>query len=98
MIKITSIVSFDVQIIFWMGVVFELPVVAFFLAKIGILNWRWLAKQWKWGIIGSVVLAAAITPTPDPINCLIVTAPICLLYLLSIVTAWIASLGRKSNA
>lgn len=95
-IKIGSLISFDVQIIFWMGVVFELPVIAFFLAKIGILNYRWLARQWKWGLVGAVVLAAVITPTPDPINCIIVAAPICLLYLLSIVTAWIARPGRKS--
>ena len=73
-IKIGSLISFEVQIIFWMGVVFELPVVAFFLAKIGILNYRWLAKQWRWGFVGSIVLAAVITPTPDPINCTIVAA------------------------
>jgi sec-independent protein translocase protein TatC len=97
-IRIGNLVSFEVQIIFWMGVVFELPVVAFFLAKIGILNYRWLAKQWRWGFLGSIVLAAVITPTPDPINCAIVAVPICLLYLLSIITAWIARPGRKSNA
>lgn len=96
-IKIGSLISFDVQIIFWMGVVFELPVVAFFLGKIGILNYRWLAKQWRWGFLGSVVLAAIITPTPDPINCAIVAAPICLLYLLSIVAAWIAKPGKKAT-
>ena len=78
--------------------VFELPVVAFFLAKIGILNYRWLARQWRWGLVGSIVLAAVITPTPDPINCAIVALPICLLYLLSIVAAWIARPGRQPAA
>jgi sec-independent protein translocase protein TatC len=96
-IKISSLISFDVQIIFWMGVVFELPVVAFFLAKIGILDYRWLAKQWRWGFLGSVVLAAVVTPTPDPINCAIVALPICLLYLLSIVAAWIARPGKRAT-
>lgn len=95
MIKIGSLISFEVQILFWMGVVFELPVVAFFLAKIGIVNYRWLARQWRWGLVGSIVLAAVITPTPDPINCAIVALPICLLYLLSIVAAWIARPGRQ---
>jgi sec-independent protein translocase protein TatC len=97
-IKIGSLIMFEVQIIFWMGVVFELPVVTFFLAKIGILNYRWLAKQWKWAFIGAFVLGAVITPTPDPINCTIVSLPIYLLYLLSILTAWIARPGRKSTA
>jgi sec-independent protein translocase protein TatC len=97
-IKIGSLIMFEVQIIFWMGVVFELPVVTFFLAKIGILNYRWLAKQWKWAFIASFVIGAVITPTPDPINCTIVSVPIYLLYLLSILTAWIARPGRKSTA
>ena len=97
-IKIGSLISFEVQIIFWMGVVFELPVVTFFLAKIGILNYRWLAKQWKWAFIGAFVIGAVITPTPDPINCTIVSLPIYLLYLLSILTAWIARPGQKATA
>jgi len=97
-IKIGSLISFEVQIIFWMGVVFELPVVTFFLSKIGILNHRWLAKQWKWAFVGSFVIGAAITPTPDPINCTIVSVPVFLLYLLGILTAWIARPGKKSPA
>jgi len=97
-IKIGSLIMFEVQIIFWMGVVFELPVVTFFLAKIGILNYRWLAKQWKWAFIGAFIIGAVITPTPDPINCTIVSLPIYLLYLLSILTAWIARPGQKATA
>jgi sec-independent protein translocase protein TatC len=97
-IRIGNLVSFEVQIIFWMGIVFELPVVTFFLAKIGILNYRSLIKQWKWAFIGAFVLGAIITPTPDPINCTIVSVPIFLLYLLSIVTAWIGRPGKKSTA
>jgi sec-independent protein translocase protein TatC len=97
-INIGNLISFEVQIIFWMGVVFELPVLTFFLAKIGILNYRWLAKQWKWAFIGSFVLGAVITPTPDPINCTIVSVPIFLLYLLGIATAWLGRRGKKSTA
>jgi sec-independent protein translocase protein TatC len=97
-INIGNLISFEVQIIFWMGVVFELPVLTFFLSKIGILNYRWLAKQWKWAFIGSFVLGAVITPTPDPINCTIVSVPIFLLYLLGIATAWLGRRGKKSTA
>jgi sec-independent protein translocase protein TatC len=97
-IKIGNLISFEVQIIFWMGVVFELPVLTFFLSKMGILNHRWLAKQWKWAFIGAFVLGAVITPTPDPINCTIVSVPIFLLYLLGIVTAWLGRRGQKSTA
>jgi sec-independent protein translocase protein TatC len=97
-IRIGNLISFEVQIIFWMGVVFELPVLTFFLSKIGILNHRWLMKQWKWAFIGAFVIGAVITPTPDPINCTIVSLPIFLLYLLGIVTAWLGRRGQKSTA
>jgi sec-independent protein translocase protein TatC len=97
-IRIGNLISFEVQIIFWMGIVFELPVVTFFLAKIGILNYRSLVKQWKWAFIGAFVAGAVITPTPDPINCTIVSVPIFLLYLLGIATAWLGRPGRKSTA
>ncbi len=97
-IKIGSLIMFEVQIIFWMGVVFELPVVTFFLAKIGILKHQWLIKQWKWAFVGSFVIGAVITPTPDPINCTIVSVPIFLLYLLGIVTAWLGRRGKQATA
>ena len=94
-IRIGNLISFEVQIMFWMGVVFEIPVLTFFLSKISILDYRWLAKQWKWAFIGAFVLGAVITPTPDPINCTVVSLPIFLLYLLGIVTAWIGRRGKK---
>jgi len=97
-IRLGNLISFEVQIIFWMGVVFELPVLTFFLSKIGILNYRWLIKQWKWAFIGAFVLGAIITPTPDPINCTIVSVPIFLLYLLGIATAWLGRRGKKDTA
>ena len=97
-IRIGNLISFEVQIIFWMGVVFELPVVTFFLSKIGILTHRWLIKQWKWAFIGAFIIGAVITPTPDPINQTIVSIPVFLLYLLGILTAWIGRRGKKSPA
>ena len=97
-IRITNLISFEVQIIFWMGVVFELPLVTFFLAKIGLLTHQWLAKQWKWGFIGAFIIGAVITPTPDPLNQTVVSIPIFLLYLLGILTAWIGRRGKESPA
>ena len=97
-IRITNLISFEVQIIFWMGVVFEIPVVTFFLAKIGILTHGWLLKQWKWAFVGAFIIGALITPTPDPINQTIVSVPVFLLYLLGILTAWIGRQGQKSPA
>ena len=97
-IRIGNLISFEVQIIFWMGVVFEIPVVTFFLAKIGLLTHGWLIKQWKWAFIGAFIIGAVITPTPDPINQTIVSIPVFLLYLLGILTAWIGRRGKESPA
>jgi len=89
-IKIGNYISFVIQIVFYMGLVFELPVIAFFLAKIGIVSHQWLGRQRKWAFVLAFVLAAIITPTPDPINQTIVAVPIILLYELSIWLAWVA--------
>jgi sec-independent protein translocase protein TatC len=90
MIRIGNYVSFVVQIVFYMGLVFELPVIMFFLAKIGVVSHKWLGKQRKWAFVAAFILAAIITPTPDPINQTIVAVPIILLYELSIWLAWFA--------
>ena len=90
MIRIGNYVSFVVQIVFYMGLVFELPVIIFFLAKIGVVSHKWLGRQRKWAFVAAFILAAIITPTPDPINQTIVAVPIILLYELSIWLAWFA--------
>ena len=90
MIRIGNYVSFVVQIVFSMGLVFELPVIVFFLAKIGVVSHQWLGRQRKWAFVAAFILAAIITPTPDPINQTIVAVPIVLLYELGIWLAWFA--------
>lgn len=97
MISIGSYISFITRMLFWIGVVFELPVIIFFLAKIGVVNHQWLQKQLKWAFVGAFVLGAIITPTPDPINQTIVAGPIFILYVISIGLAWIARRPKKET-
>jgi len=91
--SVTNYVSVVTQLLFWVGVVFEIPLVMFFLSKIGILSPQWAIKKWKWAVILSVILGAVITPTPDPINQALVAAPILLLYFLGCFLAWVARRG-----
>jgi sec-independent protein translocase protein TatC len=65
----------------------------FFLSKIGILSPQWAIKRWKWAVILAFVLGAIITPTPDPVNQTLVSAPIVLLYLFGCFLAWVARKG-----
>ncbi|MDP6631894.1 MAG: twin-arginine translocase subunit TatC [Dehalococcoidales bacterium] len=74
------------------GLVFEMPVVTTFLARIGIIKPNWLSDRRKPAIIVAFILAAMITPTIDPINQTIIAVPLIGLYEMSI---WLAKLAYK---
>ena len=82
--------SFVTGLMFWIGLSFETPLIIFFLAKVRVVNYRMLIHGWRVAILAIAVLAAVITPTPDPVNMSIVMVPLILLYGLSIVLARIA--------
>ena len=80
-----------------MAVVFQLPTVVFFLAKLNLVSARFLWSKGKYAILLAFIIGAVVTPTGDPINQTIFAAPIVILYFLSIVIAWIvAPKGRKA--
>lgn len=85
--------SFVTGLMFWIGLSFETPLIIFFLAKVRVLDARMLIRGWRVAILAIAVLAAVITPTPDPVNMSVVMVPLVLLYGLSIVLAWFA--GRS---
>ena len=92
-IRISNYAGLMLRLLFWMGIVFETPVVLFFLSKIGIVNSEFLAKQRRYAILIAFVLGAIITPTFDPINQTLVALPIIGLYESGI---WITKFsGRK---
>lgn len=96
-IKIGNYISLVTRLLVAIGVVFELPVVTTFLAKLGVVSPQTLARQRKWAIIGAFILAAVITPTVDPINQSLVAVPLIVLYEMSI---WLAKLvyRRRTEA
>jgi len=79
------------------GASFELPMAVYILARAGIVDSRMLIKGWRYAIVGIAILAAVVTPTPDPVNMGIVAAPLFGLYLLSIVLAFFAQRRRKKR-
>ena len=82
--------SFVANLLFWIGVSFELPLFVYFLAKLGIISDKTLRKNRKYAVIVIAVLAAVITPTIDPLNMALVMGPLILLYELGILLARIA--------
>jgi sec-independent protein translocase protein TatC len=84
MIRVGDYLGFVTTILFWMGVSFETPIVIFFLAKTRIVNVRRLSSYRKYAILVAFVLAAVITPTPDPLNQSLVAIPLWILYEIGI--------------
>jgi sec-independent protein translocase protein TatC len=73
-------IAFYLALMMGLGLAFQLPVIMFVLAKIGIVTPANMRKWRKFAFLGIVVLAAIITPTTDPINLALVVAPLTILY------------------
>ena len=83
-IKIGNYISIVSRLLLAIGLVFQMPVITTFLARLGIITSKWLSSKRKFAIIFAFILAAIITPTFDPLNQTLVAAPIIVLYEMSI--------------
>src|SRR3954462_14820964 len=81
-----------------MAIVFQMPTLVFFLAKMGLVSARWLWDNLKYAILVIFILAAVLTPSGDPWNQSVFAAPMFLLYLLSIVIAWLVAPSKTASA
>ena len=97
-IRIGSYTNLMLSLLFWMGIVFETPVVLFFLSRIGVVTPELLTKSRRYAIVASFILGAIITPTFDPINQTLVAAPIVVLYEVGILLSRIGRRGRRVAA
>jgi len=79
--------EFITHIMFWMGLSFEMPLVVFILAKLNFLEAHQLIRNWRYAFVAAAVIAAAVTPTIDPINMMLVMFPLLGLYVISIILA-----------
>jgi sec-independent protein translocase protein TatC len=90
-----SYYGFVTGLMFWLGLFFEFPLVIYVLTSIGFVKPRVLAQQWRLAIVIISILAAAITPTIDPVNMALVMLPMSLLYFISIGLSHVAYAGRR---
>ncbi len=91
--SVKQYLSFSTKLLFAFGMVFELPVVIFFLAKMGIVTPAYLRKKRKYAILLAFVFGAILTP-PDVMTQLMMAVPLVLLYEIGIV---VARLARKKK-
>jgi sec-independent protein translocase protein TatC len=94
----SSYISFVTGILFWIGITFEFPLVIYVLTLMGIVQPGSLLKYWRFAVVIIAVIAAAITPTVDPVNMSLVMGPMILLYFSSIALGYLALVGRNRRA
>lgn len=85
-------IGFATTFMLWLGISFQLPLIVYFLGRFGIISAKNLRDHWRFAIVGVAVLAAAITPSIDPVTMLLTMLPLVLLYFLSIA---LATLGQR---
>jgi len=84
---IAAYISFVLTFLFGMGIIFETPLIMFVTAKLGIMSARKYVSYWKHAVIIIFLVAAVVTPTPDPLTMTLVATPLLLLYGLGILLA-----------
>jgi sec-independent protein translocase protein TatC len=89
--------AFITGLMLWIGLFFEFPLVIYVLTSIGLVQPKFLAEQWRLAVVIIAVIAAAITPTVDPVNMGLVMAPMILLYFISIGLSYLAYAGRREK-
>ena len=97
MIRIGNYVNLMLSLLFWMGIVFELPIILFFLSRIGVVSPEFLVRNRRWAIVIAFVLGAIITPTLDPINQAFVAGPIIVLYEVGVLLSKVGARMRERN-
>jgi sec-independent protein translocase protein TatC len=94
-ITIEEYTGFFMSVILGLGISFELPVLIFFLAMFGIVSPQFLWKNIRYAILAVFLVAAIITPSPDPWTMCIYAIPMLALYLVGIAVAWWVHPSRK---
>ena len=96
--KLEDVFGLYTKMLIGMGLVFQMPTIVYFLARIKLITARFLAKHFKYAFLIIFVVAAVITPTGDMMTQAIFAAPMVGLYLLSIAIAWIVGPKRIGDA
>lgn len=80
MLSMSSYLTLSSQLLLAFGLVFELPVVIFFLARMGVVDYKWLAKNRKYALLAAFIVGGILTPSPDVFSQISVAVPFYVLY------------------
>ncbi len=93
-IRISEYMNLVMTLMIWLGVIFEIPLVMFFLVKVRMLSYERLKRLRRYLLLAAPFLSIFITPTFDPLNMLLVFVPIVVLYEVGLLLAWLAQPGK----
>jgi sec-independent protein translocase protein TatC len=93
--QVTAYIRLVTLMVAAFGVGFTIPVLLVFLQLIGVLQPQTLLRAWRYAIVGTFIVAAAITPSGDPISLLALSVPMIVLYFVAILIGWIVQRRRR---
>ena len=97
-IRITEYMGLVLAMLFWLGIVFELPLAMFLLAKLRVVSYQRIKKFRRYVPLAALFFGAIITPTADIVNSMLVTVPIILLFEFGAFLAWLARAKKERKA
>ena len=96
-ITVEEYFSLMLKLLLGIGAVFEMPTLIFFLSRMGLITSRWMLKHFKYAVLVVFIVAALITPSPDPLSQTILAGPMLALYTFGILIAFIFGKERKTR-
>ena len=97
MISVVEYFDLFVNVMLGIGLVFEMPIIIFFLTLLRLASPRFLLAHSRYAILGIVILAAIVTPTPDIFNLMLFATPMCLLFYVGIFASYLLVLKREGK-
>lgn len=97
LISINEYFDMFVNVTLGIAVVFELPILIFFLTLLRVVTPKFLISHSRYAILGIVILAAIITPTPDVFNLMLFATPMCILFYAGIFASYLLVLKRENR-
>jgi sec-independent protein translocase protein TatC len=97
MVTITEYFDLFVNVVLGVGLVFEMPVLIFFLALLRIVTPSFLMNHSRYAILIIFIIAAVVTPTPDVFNLMLFALPMCLLFYIGIFASYLLVLHRENR-
>jgi sec-independent protein translocase protein TatC len=97
LLNATDYLDFIMIIMLAMGGIFQMPAITYVLARIGVVNARFLIRNWKISLIVILIVAAVVSPTGDIPNMLLFASPMMVLYVVSIGIAWLFGKRRQTD-